>query len=272
MRRASTAVLVLAFALPLGYVGSVAAVLAHEGLGHGLTAAALGGRFHRLWVDLDLMGAASTTSPPEHRVAVLAAGIIATTVLGLLLVVWARRARRPLAGIAIAVFAVTFLHEGPPYAFWNAVFPAGSGDVTRILRHVGADARTALIAVTAAVYVACTWLSHLALFRRVEDILGPLSAGAAFALGATIAAVVAAGYLAFDWEVLLGISTAWPWVGALALGLAVAGLLTAIRRRELAPSQVPVRLLARDVAFSWAGTGLTILLIVLRLSKGVSFD
>lgn len=264
---------VIAFALPLAYVGSVAAVVVHEVLGHGLTAAALGGTLRRFWVQLDLMGAATTSSPPEHRVPVLAAGVVASTLVGAVLVMLARRVRGPWLGLALAVVAAGCLHEGPPYALWNTVFDAGSGDMARLLSLVDRErVRPWLLVLSMTALVAGTWFAHLAIFRRCEDLLGPLSRGRAIALGVGMALVVTIGYGVFDWAALLGRSTPWPTLGALALGLLVAAGLVALRRAEVPTRSRPPAPAWRAVACAWTATGATVVAIALWLSHGVRFD
>jgi hypothetical protein len=267
--RASTAWLGTAIALPLAYAGSLLAVLVHEAIGHGAVAALLGGRFVALVVRLDLMGYATTVMPPTGRVAVLAGGIVSTALAGALGVVLARRVRSPVAGLALGVLAVAFLHEGLPYAVWNSAMGAG-GDVGRLLRIVGPGARAWVLPLAIVAYVVGTYAGHAALFRRAEDVLGPLSRGWAFGVAGGTAVVVAAGYLAFDWEPLLGRPTVLPAVGALALGLAVAAVLVARRRREVPGDGVPARRLARAAVLAWIATAALAGAVALWLEDGLT--
>ena len=257
-----------ALALPLAYAGSLAAVIVHEALGHGVTAAALGGRFAGLRVRLDLMGYASVTSPPGARVAVLAGGIVSTTLVGALLVLFSRRAKDPVAGLVLAVLAIAFLQEGPPYAVWNAAIGEG-GDVGRILGIIGRGARAWLLPLAVLVYVAGTWAGHAALFRRAEDLLGPLSRGAAWSVAGGVALVVFAGSVAFDWKALLGTTTPWPATGALALGLAVAAVLVGRRRREMARVDVSAGRWVLAVTAAWIVTALLSMAVALWLADGL---
>lgn len=110
------------------------------------------------------------------------------------------------------------------------------------------------------------------LFRRCENLLGPLSRGRAIALGVGLALVVTTGYGVFDSAALLGRPTHRPTLGALVLGLLVAAGLVALRRAEV-PSRCRRQAPAwRAVACAWALTGATVLALGLWLYRGMRFD
>ena len=87
----------VAFLLPLGYLGLLLAVVVHELVGHGLVALALGGTFRGFTIHWDAMGWAAVSPPAVdgvwRHVAILSGGIMATTIVGSALLVYAGRRR-----------------------------------------------------------------------------------------------------------------------------------------------------------------------------------
>src|SRR5262245_6003102 len=79
------------FVLPLAYAAYIASTVLHEVLGHGLSAIALGGEFHRFVVHADGFGYAVTDGADEHEVAVLAMGCVVPMLVGAVLLVVAHR-------------------------------------------------------------------------------------------------------------------------------------------------------------------------------------
>ena len=143
--------------------GPLLAVVVHEVAGHGLVATLLGGWFEGFWIDFDGMGSASTGAPeggePWSAVAVLAGGIVATSLLGALLFA-AGYALRRRTWLALPVVVVSFglMTEGISYAFWNGVRPVPPGDVGRILRWVDEPTLgVGVVLVSGVLLLAATW-------------------------------------------------------------------------------------------------------------------
>ena len=124
--------LCVTFAGPTGYVAFISAVAIHELLGHGVTAWLLGGTFQGFALMPDGMGWAAS-SAPDHENIVLAGGVVAGVLAGVILLLLASRMTHPLARMTCLLFAVCSLEDATSYAFWNSVFPRPPGDFGRIL-------------------------------------------------------------------------------------------------------------------------------------------
>jgi len=224
----------VAFLAPIVYVGILLEVTVHEVVGHGLTALALGGTFSGFTVHWDGMGWAQTSPDPNagvwQAVAVLAAGIVVTTVVGASLCFWASRLRSDSGrGWVLAIIGSVMLLGGSQYAFWSGLQTNGPGDPSRIfdllskagLPHVDL-ARTCCVVAAAITFLFGGWWSGRLLLKRIETHFGqgqPLTPrNRAIALLAMIVPGVILHYV-FSFEDLA------PGIGRLASHAGVASFL-----------------------------------------------
>ena len=261
--------------LPFGYVGVLLAVVVHEVVGHGLVATLLGGSFEGFWIDFDGMGSASTGAPeggePWGAVAVLAGGIVATSLLGALLFA-AGYALRRRTWLALPVVVVSFglMTEGISYAFWNGVRPVPPGDVGRILRWVEEPALgVGVVLVSGVLLLAATWAFTALGFAVLQAWLRPGGELRGRARGWVLAWIGLAPGLAWlnlDWDQLAPGIGLLPNVAGLVLHLAAAASLLWIRPRLRGPCRVGGWLAATLVG--WGLAAATVLAIALWLPAG----
>lgn len=261
------------FAGPLGYVAYITAVVTHEIIGHGCTAWLLGGTFSGFAILPDGMGWATAWSP-EHQNVVLAAGIVACTLVGILLLAVALRTAHPLPRTALLIFVVCMFEDALPYGFWNCCFVRPPGDFGRILLDLDSELlRWTLVSVFGAGYVVLVVWSTVLIFRCLESTVGPLSCGRAALIAWPFFGVAAAlTWFTFDWNQLIQEIGRLPqYVGA-GLQLAVAPLLVAVRREKVARVEIARRTWALSIGTAWFASLALILTLALWLRHGVSWS
>lgn len=196
--------------LPVAYAAQLLATATHEFLGHGLTALLVGGRFTGLSLAWDGMGSATVRASEGAgtgaRIAVLAGGVAATCVGGLLLLLAALRTRNGPGRWVLLVLSATFLLEGAPYAFWSAWRIEGRGDIGRILLLLGKDTgwRAAILAGGALLTLLGTVLPLGWLLKDVEASFPiDLTPRRRAVLASAFCAAGMAAWWLFDWEQLV---------------------------------------------------------------------
>ena len=164
MRRSGTIVAAILLLLPVAYVSMLLATTIHEVVGHGLLAKLCGGEWHGFRIQLDAMGSAWVHAP-DHGILVVSGGLISTTLAGVLALLVAWRARRPLPGLVLGTFALVMFTE-LVYGFWDAIWMGRTGDVGQILRVVdSASLRWTLIFGQGVLYVAGVYLASLVPYK-----------------------------------------------------------------------------------------------------------
>ncbi len=252
-----------AFLGPLGYVAYITAVVVHEVIGHGVTAWLLGGEFTGFAILPDGMGWAAAWCEGHNNI-VLAGGIVTGTVFGLVLMWIGSRTRHLLSRAALLLFAECMLQDAAPYAFWNSLFVRPPGDFGRILLDLDNPAlRWALVVLFGAIYAVTTVLIAVMLYRCIESNLGPFSRGRAMLLAWVFFGLGgAASWFGFDWNQLIeGVGRLPQFAGA-GLQLAVAPVLVAVTREEVAP----VRISGRSWGVAISASVLACLTLVLALT------
>lgn len=270
-RQRPTVLLWTLFAIPIGYVGLISAVVVHEVLGHGCTAVLVGGEFSKFDVQFDGYGRAWThTSSDAARVAVLAGGIASGLLLGTVLCLVARaRALEPRLRLALLILAASSFHDALPYGLWDALVPGGHGDVSQILRLVGKDPlRALLVAGFGILYVAATCWTSVAMFRILEEALGGMSRRLAWSATTVMTLLMVGGYLAFDWDQLIPGVGWWPAVLIAVLQGGV-GVYLARSCREVGEIAVARRRWLLPMCASWAAAAVTVFVVWRWLQNGV---
>lgn len=261
-----------AFLGPLGYVAYITAVIVHEIIGHGVTAWLLGGEFTGFVILPDGMGWASAWSEDHHNI-VLAGGIVVGTIFGLTLLWLGCRTRNLLSRAALLLFAECMLQDAAPYAFWNSLFVRPPGDFGRILLDLDNPAlRWAMVVLFGAIYVVTTVLLAVMLYRCIESNLGPFSKARAMLLAWVFFGLGgAASWFGFDWNQLIeGVGSLPQWVGA-GLQLAVAPLLVAVTREEVAPVRISRRTWGVAISASVLACLMFVLALTFWLKNGVAW-
>jgi hypothetical protein len=124
------------FSLPVTYLGILLAVLIHEVIGHGWTAALLGGRFNGFGILLDGMGWADVELAglsDLRKALVFLGGAFYTTVFSLLFWTLSMAFKRNyFMRFTFLLWSVICLLDGVPYFFWDAIYLGGIGDFSMI--------------------------------------------------------------------------------------------------------------------------------------------
>lgn len=230
------------------------AVTIHEVIGHGLVALALGGHFEGFEIAWDGMGYATAYAddgaPPWHELMVLAGGVAATTMFGVLSLALSRRhAAGSLFRPLYLAISLNCLLDGIPYIFWNSMYPVPAGDIGRILHECGSPVlRWTLVGLSGPAMVAAVFLPNKLLFDTLSArfLTDPQSTvlHATFLATAFIALPNAFGWLLFDWNQLApGIGLLPNLIGILLSLLVAAWLLVrhgaCSARRTRTESTVP---------------------------------
>jgi hypothetical protein len=283
LRRATGLVL---FVLPIGYTAEILSVAVHEILGHGLSAALLGGTFSGFVLKWDAMGWAfcglPPTAPLAHQVLYLASGVIATTVCGVIflgLTFFFRR--RPDIQLALLVVSLVCLMDGIPYVLWNAYHPVLPGDIGWIIslcreaQLPGISAiRWGLFTVSAFLFAGVTLVLCVSIFVRLEALVldGRQFTGRSRVLALLCLLVVPGwlGWFMFDWNQLIpGIGMLPDFVGAFTVVTAAAVLFWYRPRLE---QETPVGAIAwHHVALSWMCLMATMLALGFWFQEGVQW-
>lgn len=254
--------------VPLAYASMLAGTVVHEVLGHGLTAIAVGGEFHGFVIRADGAGYARTSGDENHRIAVLAAGIVVTTVVGFALLLAARRLRgRDFACVAALVPALLFLQESGSYAFWGALVGRPPADFGKIVHMVGTqEARVVLSIASGAVWLAAVVLGMRELFLWMQRVTGSSTTRRALAVLASFAVVDAGLWMVFDWDRFVPGLARWPSVVASAVDVGVMALLFQFRRADVPPASTDAARWRRAILVSWVASALfsVVVLVVWR--------
>lgn len=263
----------LLFLLPLGYVGMILTVTAHEVLGHGGFAVLAGGTLRGFNVQHDGMGSAYVYAA-GHRTWMLSGGIVVQVVLGSLWVGVALLVRRrPLIHAALVLLAMNFFLDGLPYGFWDAVFEGDIGDVGRILSgEAWPPLRPILLSVLGLLLVGTTALTSWLLFRVVERDAGPLSLAQAMTVAGALLVGMVVGFASFDWEQLIPGAGLVPAIGAGLLQSVIGVWLVLTRRRQVERVRVSKLGWGIGIPAAWFAAGAVVTVVALWLSEGIYWD
>ena len=169
------------FLVPIFYISQILATGIHEIIGHGLSAVALGGKFNGFTIRWDGMGWAFTRLPldatKDHEIIRLAAGVISTTIMGVLFLILAYIVRTKLSiRLPLLLMSFSCLMEGIPYVFWNSYHPVPPGDIGKIITlwHIaelpgGAGIRNFLLVISGMTFFTVTFLMCALLFQGIEE-------------------------------------------------------------------------------------------------------
>ncbi len=273
--------LYICFSLPVAYIAIIAAVVAHEVLGHGLSSLILGGNFYGFVILPDAMGAAYvdiSTLLPEKQAAVLFAGALVTTALAVLFFLLSVRVKRRFAlSLTFLFLAFAFLMDGVPYFFWDAVYLGGIGDISHILSlYPSAFLRTSIIVVSGGLLV-----GGIALFNYlfVKFFSARLSGEKGSSLSERVAVTAVAlavqllGWLSFDWQQLIPLPQAavLPALVPVLLTLVLAALSSFFVKPTTLVENAPVLRWKAPLTAAWSVCIALALVTVLWLQYGVLF-
>jgi hypothetical protein len=217
----------------------------------------------------DGMGWAAAEAP-KHQNFVLAAGVISGTLFALVMALLAYRVAHPLARLLFLLFAVCSFQDALPYAFWNSVFPRPPGDFGRILLDLQDEwLRWTCVFGFGFAYLAATVACNIAIFRNLQSILGATTnAHIAIVAYGLIGLGGGVAWFGFDWnQVIEDVGRIPQFVGA-GLQLAMAPLLMAVRRREIASTVSPLGW-TLAIAAAWVTAAISLVVLLFRLQHGV---
>ena len=272
------------FLVPIGYVATILGVAVHEILGHGMSAILLGGEFAGFVLKWDAMGWAYSslpyTAPQSHHIVYLISGVIATTVVGGILLCFALLFRKS-RSIQLAMLVTSFicLMDGISYILWNSYHPVPPGDIGRIiLLSCGQQLATAsavrwgLLALGILLFVVTTFYFCASIFMRTEELVlnGNQFTGKSRLLALFFFLVLPGSvvWFAFDWNQLApGIGLLPCVVGALSV-VAMAALL--FWHRPTSKHEDSVHSISwRSIVVSWSVLVITVIATILWFEKGV---
>ncbi len=270
---------VLLFCLPVLYLGIILSVSLHEVAGHGLAAAAVGGRFKGFciypdgmgWADVDVFG----LGDPQKAV-VLSAGVLCTTAASIVLfALGAALKGRFHAELALLMLSVACLMDGQPYFFWDAVFQSGVGDFSVIsTMYPSVLLRICVAAACGLMTAAGTAFFTARFFALVSRRAGCGEPTRKTRIAASLLALVlqAAGWFTFGWDELV------PGVGLLpgisAMGIALVTLLVLNLRSGRFKPGIHAEAVTRfgaPMIIAWAAALGTALCTAVWLAKGAVF-
>lgn len=269
------------FFLPIVYLGSIAAVTIHEVVGHGVVAALLGGDFLGFGILIDAMGWARVDIADISlfkQAIVLAGGTLLTNLCSIFfLVLGIRLKKSPLSSVALLTLAFTFLCDGLPYYFWDALFHGGIGDASGILGlYPVIWLRILMIVLSGVATVVTSLLLNHILLNSVYSFLGTKGKSHRYEfimLACTLFVIQTAAWLSFDWTQLIPVPEIglWPSVIPVVMTIVYIGVRIALfeRRKPPVPADRPVRFKAA-ILTAWALCLVTIVVILLFLQNGVA--
>lgn len=202
-----------AYLLPIAYTGLILGVVTHELLGHGLTAILLGGHFKGFVIKPDGMGWATVfatrDAPDWHEVVILTGGVLATLIVGVILLGLAFVCRRSmwLCTLFIVLAGETLL-DSAAYTFWSALSPGTVGDAARIVELTGSTAAHVILATFGALLtLVATVVPFKLLLDAVEPWLArgeqPVTTQRVIAIVVLFLIPMGVGYYGFDWNQLI---------------------------------------------------------------------
>ena len=267
------------FFLPIVYLGSIAAVTIHEVVGHGVVAALLGGDFLGFGILIDAMGWARVDIAdisPFKQAIVLAGGTLLTNLCSIFfLVLGIRLKKSPLSSVALLTIAFTFLCDGLPYYFWDALFHGGIGDASGILGlYPYIWLRILMIVLSGVATVVTILLLNHILLNSVYSFLGTKGKSHRYEfimIACTLFVIQTLTWLSFDWTQLIPVPEIglWPSVIPVVMTIVYIGARIALfeRRKPPVPADRPVRFKAAIIG-AWALCLVTIVVILLFLQNG----
>lgn len=269
------------FSLPIIYLGIILAVSIHEVIGHGLTAALLGGQFKGFGILLDGMGWAEVELvglSDLSRALMLFGGVFYTTIFSLLFFALSVAFKRNrFIRLTFLFFAITSLLDGLPYFFWDAIYLGGIGDFSmiwflyhsHILRMVVIVLCGSLMAITIVLFnihyykIAYSWLGEGKQIKLKGKIL----------FSCMIFLLQVLGWFSLDWNQLIPGIDSLPNILALAIVLVTLVALVAFykveqfdeSRQETSSTKTPIYM-------AWLACMGVIFLILQWLQKGINFS
>jgi len=265
--------------IPVAYLAIIAAVTAHEVIGHGFTASILGSRFEGFGIRADGMGWATIDptglSTPSLAI-MFAGGAFVTNLLCVVFILLGIRFRKSyLTSSAFFVFAYAFLSDGIPYFFWDSIFGGIIGDPSAILRLYPYEWLRVLFIITSGlimvvgIFIFNYWMltRTVAWFKtsgeaRVKEIL--IIAGTLFTMQAL-------GWFSFDWQQLIPIEGIGflPPVTAILLTALFLGIIAIRMRKYEAKIQTGVISWKVATIVSWCACIALVAVIIIWLQHGV---
>jgi hypothetical protein len=267
------------FSMPITYLGAILAVFFHEIIGHGLTAQLLGGRFKGFGVALDAMGWADIDAKglSEQRMAVMYLGGAASTTLFSLLffAIGLAFRRKTQVRFLFLILGFSFMLDGLPYYFWDAIFLGGIGDFSMInTLYPDAPMRLAVIALCGSLMTAMIFLFNALYYRIALRLVGEgrlVSMKGKVAISLMIFLQQTICWFIFDWDQIVpGVGMLPSVVGA---ALAAGALHFMILSHASAGREEPIKSTWRykaPLVAAWAACAATMLCIALWLQNGVN--
>ena len=269
------------FFIPVVYLGTIAAVTLHEVVGHGLLARLLGGSFSGFGIMIDAMGWARVdlgSLSTLRQAFVLAGGSLVTTLLSVIFIVLAVKFKKhPLMRVTLITFALTFLCDGLPYYFWDALYRGGIGDASGILGLYPYEwLRILIILLSGAALLATIVFSNYALFELLHVLLGTKGKTYHFetiVIALTLFVVQTIAWFSFDWTQLIPVPEVGVWPSVVSMIITLVFLTSKIFLFK--PKEHPVTVdgptrFKTAIISAWGVCVVTITCIILFLQNGVA--
>lgn len=269
------------FFVPIVYLGVIAAVTFHEVIGHGLVTALLGGTFSGFGILIDGMGWArvelSVLSPLKQAI-VLAGGALVTNLFSVLFILLGAKLKKHfLVSVTFLTLALTFLSDGLPYFFWDALFQGGLGDASGILGlYPFLWLKTLIVILSGIAFVAAVLLLNHMLLNRIYTFLGTKerSSRVEFAvIAGTLFVVQTFAWFSFDWTQLVPVPQIWLWPSIIPtiMTLIYFGARVALfgKGQTSTASERPIHFRAA-ILIAWGLCALVIAIILLFLQNGIT--
>jgi hypothetical protein len=274
--------LFILFTLPIAYLAIIGAVIVHEIMGHGMITHFLGGKFVGFGILIDGMGWVAIelgTMLPLKQVIVLSAGAFFTNIFSILFFVLSIKMKKYyLLSLTFLYFSFSFLMDGIPYFFWDAIYQGGIGDISQILaQYPNEGLRIIIIIFTGVVGIVGIFLFNYLFMKQITLWLGSkgkptrkeriVSASVAFIIQ-TLA------WMSFDWYQLIPVpgTGVLPVMVPILITLLMLIFLILIHKPEAMQevARKPIRW-KTSIIISWILCIIMIVVIIIWLQFGVAF-
>ncbi|MHB8127607.1 MAG: hypothetical protein ACYDEX_01225 [Mobilitalea sp.] len=269
------------FTLPVAYMAIIGAVIVHEIIGHGMITHFLGGEFVGFGILIDGMGWVAIeagTMLPLKQVIVLSAGAFFTNLFSILFFVLSIKMKKYyLLSLTFLFFAFSFLMDGIPYFFWDAIYQGGIGDISQILvQYPNEGLRIIIILFTGVVGIVGIFLFNYLFMKQINLWLG--SKGKPTCKERIVSASVVfiiqtLAWMSFDWYQLIPVpgTGVLPVMVPILITLLILIFLVLFRKPEGMQELVrkPIRWKA-PIFISWILCITLIAVIIIWLQYGVA--